>query len=703
MKEILLLISVILSSSCLFSQKGETALMNVGKMYVGEGPGTPRGALYIGKSFVASGKSLIRQEGKTVLKKNFYNNVSSGNVFTTGINAGNGLFEFSGNTTQYILGGANKAVSYINFPDLRIYNQTVVNNESIDTAAVVVAPNIGLSTQDLELYRGRLILDSEALWNGTTDTRKSNVAHLIVNGRVGYDMLLGSYLPGADDKSERGIIQVKLAIGDHFKKGYLIGFTPPFQKIYNDYFFYNFITMPSNKGLFGDLEALISNPKTELISGKGYILGFGIVPENHPYYEEKWDSQWAGTVYNDRFKDMMSFARDYAPYNLARFINEDPAINDQYSGEIINDQDVSVTLHQGWNYVGNPFTSPISMSTFLDEATVADQWGVTRGASVSAEVENKYYILTQGVGQYTPNNHYHPFRFDVSYLVAQKQGNTITLDGNPDSGLIAPMQMFVINKNTPGNRDLKIPASVRSHGNVNYLRSANTVVDELLIETKDKETESYDRLCVVFREDASTVSDDEYDAVKIFNFSEGVNQIYTKSSDGKLMTANVVPPTVKKLVMYFQPAYIEQEITLGAYRLNSLLSVNTVVLEDTKTGNEVDLLETPFYSFRSSPSDKHDRFILHFVPRGLVGTEDMENRNERINIYYEEGRINISGLESDHIGAAVSVFGINGQTICNSTISHVPVTQIQCYLSRGTYLVKIAGENSICTKKLLVK
>lgn len=704
MKKILLFISIIIYQSYAFCQTEKTVFFNSGKIYVGKSTSSPaRCALYIGRSLTASGQSLIQQDGYTILKGNFHNDVSSGNVFTTGSSAGTGIFEFNGEKVQYIKGTANKAQNYINFPELRIHNITIVNNESQDTAAVIVAPNIGMSTLDLSLFRGRLILDSEAIMNGATDTRSSSVAHLLVNNEVNYDMILGSYLPGIDDKNDRGIIQVKLAIGDHYKKGYLIGFTPPFQRIYTDYFFYNFLSRPTNKGLFGDYEMLIVDPKVGLASGKGYIIGFGVVPENDPYYQEHWSSQWSGTNINDRFKDMMSFARNYAPNNLAKFVNEDPAITDKYSGEKINVQDVPVTLEEGWNYVGNPFTVPISMSTFLDEAAAADQWGVSRGADASMDVENKYYILTQGFGTYFPDHTYHPFRFDVTYLVAQKVGGTITLDGLPDDGLIAPMQLFVIKKHTPGNKNLIFPKNVRSHGEVNFLRGGEAnplpVKDEILIETRDQQTKGYDRLCIVFREDATALSNDLYDATKIFNNSGGVNQIYTKSSDNNTMTTNVVPPSTESLVMYFEPADEAQEVTLDAYRLQSLSSVKQVILEDTKTKAKTDLTKTSSYSFMSSPSDAYDRFTLHFST--ILGVQE-ENQSTDIYVSYSQGVLYITGLSDQNYGNKIFLTNIQGHTIYESEITESPDSQISLPLNKGVYIFKLINKNNIPVVKKFI-
>lgn len=701
MKKKLLIISLIIYCSSLFCQTDKTVFRNSGKIYVGENASNIKCALYISGSLVASDKSLIQQNGHTILKGNFYNNVSSGNIFSTTVSTGK--FEFRGDKVQYIRGTADKIQNFINFPDLVINNATAVNDETKDTVAVIISPNMGISTKNVSLYRGRLILDSKAIMNGITDTRTSEVAHLLVQGDVTYDMLLGNYLPGVDDKNDRGIVQMKLGVGDHYKKGYLIGFTPPFKKIYTDYFFYNFVARPTNKGLFGDSEKLIISPKVGMESGKGYIIGFGIVPEDDPYYEDNWDPEWSTTVYSDRFKDMMSFARNYAPISLSSFVNGDTSITDRYTGEVINTKDVPVQLEEGWNYIGNPFTVPINMSSFLDEATIADQWGVTRGLFPGAEVENKYYIMTQGYGTYYPENTYHPFRFDVTYLLAQKEGNTITLDGKPDSGLIAPMQLFVILKNTPGNKNITIPESIRSHGDNKYLRGNEpvNVHNELLIETRDGETNGYDRLCVVFRDEASSAATDVYDAGKLFNESEGVSQIYTMSSDNELLTTNVIPTSTIKLGLYLRPSHITQSVSLKAYRLSSLTDVYEVKLEDKKLGQTVDLLNNPEYNFLSSPTDSQDRFILHF--RSPTNIEE-ENQTSDINVFCNRNVLYIRNLTIQDQGNAISIIDIQGRNVYETTVTNSPELEIPLSLNRGVYIFRLTGRNDVpITRKFVIE
>jgi hypothetical protein len=293
-----------------------------------------------------------------------------------------------------------------------------------------------------------------------------------------------------------------------------------------------------------------------------------------------------------------------------------------------------------------------------------------------------FYVFHQGQGTYNDPN----FTFTGSYQIRQNTGSTYNSD------IVAPMQMFVVG--TEVQKTLTIPASKRTHGNVNYLRSAaNRVVDELLIETTDSLTKGYDRMCIVFRNTASLKADDMYDAVKIFNSSGGVNQIYTRSTDNKDLTVSVVPTHTQQLVMYFEPASQTQIVTLKADRLNSLVSVSGVVLEDTKTGKHIDLMSTPVYTFTASPVDKADRFILRFgsTPTGVDHADPV---NTKLLASYDAGTLYVRGLQENDKGCNLTLFNMQGQRIFSQPVTDTSSCRIQHTLKKGIYILKVK-ENSI--------
>ncbi|MDR1810821.1 MAG: T9SS type A sorting domain-containing protein [Prevotella sp.] len=667
------------SSSIMSANSKSIRLRNDGKMNVAAvGQGTN---LSVWGSIMAASSSAIGLSGRIDLTGDFINNISSGHVFDSGRR---GYVHFRGKTVQYIKGQAGKS-RYIDFPNICVENKTAVVSEQTDTAAVIVCPNTAINADTIRLKAGRLILESDTL-----DATSGRVAHLLANHVVIDRSKAG--------KHEKGLVQVNLAAGNHYRQGKLLGFTPPFKTIYADYFFYNFLSRPTDRGLFGDSYSLITNPKTPITGGLGYIVGLGVIPENDPYYQNEWDPQWNGTNIADRFTQKLSFAREFAPAGFTVFVNNDPAIADKFTGESLNTSDVPVTIEQGWNYLGNPFTVPLDMSSFLNGATSKDDWGVTRGDRPTDEVQTKYYVLSQGQGKYHPNHAFGRFEFSVTYLVAQKTGGTTTIEPGL-SALVAPMQLFVIKKNTSGTAVMNIPAGQRKHENVKYLREAPQAENELLLETKDDADGGYDRLCVVFRQDAQGTATDKYDALKIFNNSGGVNQIYTLSEDNKRLTTNVAPLTLQSLKMNLKPASVEQNITLRAYRQESLTDVKTVILEDTHTGVKTNLMLNPEYRFTTKPEDTCDRFILYFS----TNANDIENTEANgAKVYYNNNTLNIKNIERWDIQTA-AVLDIQGRLLFSGKTGTETDASFPLYLGGGAYLVKLTGKGQTITRKLIVQ
>ncbi|MDR0749074.1 MAG: hypothetical protein LBF62_05840 [Tannerellaceae bacterium] len=642
------------------------ALYNVGKMYVGEATGGSGATLYIqGGMKVGGGNVNIEHKGKTVLTGDFTSEITTGHVFSSR----NGVFEFRGDASQKIKGnGANRDVCYIEFP-----NQVIVNMTTNDyqQSTVVIDTATSVSMDNLEFKKGRMVLDSKS--RDLSAPYETTQAHLLVNGIT--------YNHKETAPAENGFVQVNLDLGEITQLiGGLVGFTSPYKALYADYFFFNFLSIPGTSRLFnGDRSDLwVRNPLTKLNPGVGYILGQALVPyTNTTYYNSMLDPQWQGASFSDVIKEKYCFARMLAPASFTQF----NTYADRYIGEELNLSDVTVPVTEGYNYLGNPFTAPLDLSSYLDNPASGDF-----GSFGTDEMENKVYLLGGlSSASYKNEGGKMTFKFTTAFQHVAKVGGTY--EGSP---LIAPMQMFVVKKKTNTPNSFKIPLSKRTHGKALFLKSAaQEVIDELLIETRDNITGGYDRLCVVFRDDATMKGNHRYDAEKLFNRTGGVNQIYTRSTNNRELITNVVKPDTKQLTMYLMPPNQQQEITLTAKRLNSLKSITSVVIEDHKTGKRTDLMKTS-YTFLSSPSDKADRFTLHFS-NGLVSTDDIKV-TPPLSAYYSSGQVVVQGLTEKALNREAMIYNMQGQLLYKQTVTAVEPLLMKKFLDKGAYIVNVSGE-----------
>ncbi|MDH6306126.1 hypothetical protein M2459_002730 [Parabacteroides sp. PF5-5] len=649
------LASLFLFSALPLTGQAQVALRNDGNMYVG---GNASKGLYIGGGMSAYEASKITHPGVTVLTGNLTNNVTSNNVFNTASRAG--TFEFRGTAGQTVLGTANKENNYIAFP-----NTVVINNGN---DSVLIAASQAASVKTVTFTKGRLILDSES-----AGTDVSRTAHLMLEEGA-------SKIANTETKSN---IQVNLFLSG---EGHLAAFTSPFKKIYADYFFYNFLSIPSETELFkgNSNELWNTDPTYALTAGMGYIIGQGLVPySNTGYYSSTLNNnKWLGADLADATRGKFAFNRHLfreTKTSLKNFVTA----ADRFEGEELVNGNISLTLSYGYNYLGNPFMVPLDLSGLLTASRT--DWGIN-----TTDVAQQYYVLTKGATGSSSDGG-QTFSFTSSFLVGQTEGSTAL------GHRVAPMQLFVVKNNGAAISGFTIPYNKRSHGTSQFLRSASVYepIDELLLEARDKTTGGFDRMCVVFRGGASLKATDQYDAEKLFNRTGGVSQLYTRSEDGKELTTTVIPPNTYRLPLYFEPSLEAQQVDLEASRLESLQSVYDVEIEDTKVGTRNSFFRNPVYSFISTPGDSPTRFVLHFTSNP-TGTEEIANA--KLSARYQNGVVYLDGLQRSEAAGEVRIYNVQGQLMAKEKVSN---TSMQLYrkLDRGLYFIN-QGNRSV---KLLVK
>ncbi|MDH6304832.1 hypothetical protein M2459_001568 [Parabacteroides sp. PF5-5] len=657
------LASLFLFSALPLAGQAQVVLRNSGEMYVGRVASDT--ALYIVGNFKAYDVSDIAHPGKTILTGDFINDVTgTSKVFNSGTRAG--TFEFRGTAAQTVSFGSNasKQNNYILFP-----NNVVIKNTS-SAGTVTITPSAAAQVKNVTFPSGRLVLDSEA----ATQANESKVAHLWIEDDA------TTAIANTDNKAN---IQVNLALGG---QGHMAGFTSPFKTMYADYFFFNFLSDLSETELFttgNSNELWETNPKRALSAGEGFIIGQGLVPyTNTTYYTNTLNkTQWNGALLSEATTDKFAFNRHLfkaEKTSFGGFISDDESLTARYTGEELLNSDVEdIELAYGYNYLGNPFMVPLNLADLL--TTDRSAWGIT-----GTDVAQQYYVLSPGATGNSTNSGV-TFTFNATYLVGQTEGST-TLHGR--NNLIAPMQMFVLKNNGAAISTFKIPKSKRTHGTTQFLRSSNTAyepIDELLLEARDMTTGGFDRMCVVFRNGATLKATDIYDAEKLFNRTGGVNQLYTRSTDGKELTTNVLPATTTKLQMYFEPSLKTQEVELEASRLESLRSVYDVTIEDSKTGKKSSFFRNPVYRFTSAPGDSPTRFVLHFTSNP-TGTEELTN--SELSAWYENGITNIKGLEGENLW----IYNAQGLLITKEKVT-APTMQIKRRLDTGVYFIRTENKS----------
>lgn len=713
---------------------------NEGKMAVADvNTPTGKGTMYIQGSFVAgqsadntSNACNINMVGysKTIITGDFINNVNTTEaslhktLFTLPANPNDitGKFVFAGNAEQRITttraAGAypSKEANYIAFPDVEVNNNK----------HVVVSSDIAMDVDDLHLEKGWLILNSKKV-SGNND--QTVLAHLKVKSAT-YNRTSGT-------PADRGAVEVRLAVtseghADPFmnsmtniKEGKsIVGLGSPYEKLGADYFMYNTLFMPTATGAMGKTH--ITNPNDQLSAGGGYVLGIDLRGTNIRYYRDPNDP--TGGALADRFNarahkghyfNRNRFSTDFVDLNNKRGDNNmfgTSGTGKGYDDENLNTGDVPVELRAGYNYLSNPYTTPISLSDLLvSSVTPNSDWGVKISDKEADDphVYAKYWVLA-------PNSKAEPIDTTKIDAIAMRYTYNYFYDSNPggtvDKDIIAPLQMFCIWVEKPIT--MKIPAKVKTRKDVKFLRSGSYGrKDDFVIEIRDKETSTIDRVSLVLRT-AKEIADNGYTDVErlvsssIIDEKNGImksstktdvlqstaSQIYTRNSEGVALTGEFLPLETKKSVMlYNTPSLVEQDIEVSCYRLDSKQEAEGIWLEDRLMDIMVELTpETP-YKTHSTPTDREDRFVIHFTKQ--MGME--EDVTQALYAHYNDSRVTVKGFMQADFGNELYLYNLQGSKIGQAKIND-NIVYVNQYLVPGVYLIKTTGANAK-TVKLLVQ
>lgn len=760
--KLLLMVAVI--GSPIMTNAQTSYLYNQGKMAV-QGKGNSNTVLYINGDFISGTRAegtttksvsdVTLTSSNTVLTGNFYHNVPDSISGATVFNAAsNGSFEFRGTTKQMITTAGttysqipDKGLSFIDFPSL------VVNNKD----SVIIDQVLGVKADTVNLTTGTLVLRSERVTTAnnlkyyatapsasTTKNpdERTAIAHLLA-GKV-------NYTNTGTDAAARSFVEIQLALdpaGSYTyvdsRYGSLVGMGIPFNEMYADYFTWNYLLAPMQGSLFGPNRKPISDPMAKLIPGKGYFVGNGLSGDNYEDYLSTDLNVTTGASmgidrFNKRAQGGYVFNRSVFASNSNNLFGDYSTSNSAYTGEKLNTSDVTITLNKGYNYLANPFTSPLDVTGLLtSSATTNSDWGVIVGAAdiTSRQLYNGIWIpsgASRASALYNMNQYpgqdvklaRNEGQVSVITNLAKLTGGTyIDEDGRRSGFLIPPLQMFIVYSYADGIT-LTIPASKRRMGRNQFIRSAeeNNSKDDFVFQVYDKQTNSSDRVSIVLRPKSEILSNAQYKDVKKVNaavsfgetksledadLAQGVSSyLYTKSDNGDKLLLKFVPYTKNvdskvAVPLYLLPSALDQEVVIKGLTLNTLTEFDNVILEDKLLGTQTLMTPDSEYSTTIKSTDSQDRFVLYFT-KGITGIEDeIENGSTKtISSYYANGLLTVTGFDEKDFGSTLSVFDLNGRLVTQTKVNDFTVTVTENF-APGAFIVKVVGNNTYAAKFLV--
>ena len=131
----------------------------------------------------------------------------------------------------------------------------------------------------------------------------------------------------------------------------------------------------------------------------------------------------------------------------------------------------------------------------------------------------------------------------------------------------------------------------------------------------------------------------------------------------------------------------------GVYTLNfeiENLELNYLHLIDNITGNDVNLLTTPSYSFEANTTDYDSRFKLLFAPI----CNDADGDNETF-AFINDGNIIINNAGD----ASLQIVDMMGRVVLEEAINHVSTSE----MAPGVYVLRLINGEKVKTQKIVIE
>jgi len=316
----------------------------------------------------------------------------------------------------------------------------------------------------------------------------------------------------------------------------------------------------------------------------------------------------------------------------------------------------------GWNLIGNPYPSSINWE------------GVTLGTGMDAAL---YYYDNS-----VPGYKYY------TYFSGGLGGA---------SPYIAPMQGFMVHASSAGSVGMTNAARTHEGQDVFY-KSASLASNILDLKVEGNDKTDYARIC--FYDQATENFDGDFDAYKLFSYSEIASELYTLSNNNTSLAINTLPETVMEggsVPVSFKVG-LPGKYTITAEKINSFAAGTTIILEDKTTNTEQNLNENPVYSFIANAKDDADRFVLHFTTFTSVPQNKDENT---FNVSISNGVVKVNTAISGATGK-IKITDMTGRTIATKNLATSAPTLINLNVKPGVYLVSVYSSGTVYSRKVVV-
>lgn len=324
----------------------------------------------------------------------------------------------------------------------------------------------------------------------------------------------------------------------------------------------------------------------------------------------------------------------------------------------------------GWNLIGNPFTSVVDAESFVFGADL-----------LGPDPLDKVVYFTKNNG-------------NVAY-------NSYTHVGTGATRYIPSLQGFFVHGKAGRLKTLTIPAS----GRVNsisplYKGTKDAVAFPYLKMNISDGTGSTDEAIIYFFNDATIAFDGFYDAYKMLSANPARAQIYTTANSLKLAMNGLPYPDKITVVPLKVWAGETKNYTINILDLQNLADWKVTLINGV---NRIDLKANPNYTFSATAStliDMSIEFDMSLVTDVNVPSKDLTA------CWYSNGAVLIkTGLAGFEDNSSVIIYDVNGKVVLskrNVSLGKGETVEIPVSLANGFYITRIINKDKKMVKKIVI-
>jgi len=380
----------------------------------------------------------------------------------------------------------------------------------------------------------------------------------------------------------------------------------------------------------------------------------------------------------------LSVGRGYVANVDANFLTATNGVT--FTGGTLNTGDTKTPLltrtsgpFQGYNLVGNPYPSDITMT-----------YSILNGAGLL----NSIWYRTASY-----DNVHSKYVYAFNTFLMNSDGSSVPSPSGT-TGIVPPMQAFWVNTNVNGNQ-LTFTNGMRSHQTSNPLKakSGNNVIMPLLRLQVSNSSSISDETVVYFNSNASNAYD-SYDALKMSNAA--IPEIYTTVGTEQLVIngMNSIPYNTE-LPLGFTTGQSDV-FTIKATEFSNFDANTKVYLKDNLLNTLQDLTDGTAYAFASDVASTTSRFSVVFKSVGVTTGVQAASGDQSILIYKNANNqiaVNCSGSISDN--AFISVYNALGQKLESKQLT-TATTFISRTFASGVYVVTVINGGKSTTRKVIL-